>query len=308
MHVHRIKKGEGELGLKFGPSEKYFGVINVGEPDEIIKELRDDPEFGIIIGEPDGHTESLFETIKSEQSSVHILIGAKKFMEGWSSYRVSTMGLLNVGKTEGSQIIQLFGRGVRLRGKKEGITHTLKRSSATEPVPPKYLPILETLNIFGVQASYMNDFHKFLEVENPPEIYIPFQIPIKPDLQLLGNNLVIPYIDKSGFKKERPLRLTFDTSHPISVEVDLMPRVQSLESPRIREERERNIHDENNLIPQEIPEEYLEALNWVHIYRDSWNLNASKSGTILFSPLTHSNHLSQQIPTPFGVQLTKSNL
>ena len=41
LHVHRIKKGEGELGLKFGPSEKYFGVINVGEPDEIIKELRE---------------------------------------------------------------------------------------------------------------------------------------------------------------------------------------------------------------------------------------------------------------------------
>ena len=48
-----------------------------------------------------------------------------------------------------------------------------------------------------------------------------------------------------------------------------MPRVQSLESPRIREERERNIHDESNLVPGKIPEDYLEALNWVCIYRDS---------------------------------------
>ena len=58
------------------------------------------------------------DAIKSERSTIHILIGAKKFMEGWSSYRVSTMGLLNVGKTEGSQIIQLFGRGVGLEERK----------------------------------------------------------------------------------------------------------------------------------------------------------------------------------------------
>ena len=111
--------------------------------------------------------------------------------------------------------------GLVFRGKKVGITHTLKRSSATEPVPPKYLPILETLNIFGVQASYMDDFQRFLEIGDPPEIYIPFHIPIKPDTQLLSHNLVIPYIDKSGFKKERPLKLSIDTPpHTRSVEVD----------------------------------------------------------------------------------------
>ena len=115
----------------------------------------------------------------------------------------------------------------------------------------------------------MDDFQRFLEIENPPEIYIPFHIPIKPDTQLLSHNLVIPYIDKSGFKKERPLKLSIDTPpHTRSVEVNLMPRVQSLESPRIREERERNIHDESNLVPRKIPEDYLEALNWVRIYRE----------------------------------------
>ena len=38
-------------------------------------------------------------------------------MEGWNSWRVSNMGLLNIGRNEGSEIIQLFGRGVRLRGR-----------------------------------------------------------------------------------------------------------------------------------------------------------------------------------------------
>ena len=37
-------------------------------------------------------------------------------MEGWNSWRVPNMGLLNIGRQEGSQIIQLLGRGVRLKG------------------------------------------------------------------------------------------------------------------------------------------------------------------------------------------------
>ena len=59
---------------------------------------------------------SLFHEINKPHSTVNLLIGSKKFTEGWNSWRVSTMGLMNVGKTEGSQIIQLFGRGVRLKG------------------------------------------------------------------------------------------------------------------------------------------------------------------------------------------------
>ena len=35
------------------------------------------------------------------------------FIAGWNSWRVSTMGLMHVGVGEGSEIIQMFGRGVR---------------------------------------------------------------------------------------------------------------------------------------------------------------------------------------------------
>lgn len=52
---------------------------------------------------------------RREDSSVNTLIGSKRFTEGWNSRRVSTMGLMNVGSTEGSQISQLFGRGVHFR-------------------------------------------------------------------------------------------------------------------------------------------------------------------------------------------------
>lgn len=49
-------------------------------------------------------------------TSVSFLVGSKKFLEGWSSWRVSTMGLLKVGQNAGAQVLQLFGRGIRLKG------------------------------------------------------------------------------------------------------------------------------------------------------------------------------------------------
>src|SRR3546814_20660501 len=65
------------------------------------------------------------------------------------------MGLMNVGQTEGSQIIQLFGRGVRLKG----YGSSLKRSGKTElpddMTRPKDIGVLETLAIFGIREDYM---------------------------------------------------------------------------------------------------------------------------------------------------------
>ena len=68
------------------------------------------------------------------------------------------MGLMNVGKSEGSEIIQLFGRGVRLKG----YGMTLKRSSQLPDVKkPDHIALLETLNIFGVRAQYMQQFKEY---------------------------------------------------------------------------------------------------------------------------------------------------
>jgi len=75
---------------------------------------------------------------------------------------------MNVGQTEGSQIIQLFGRGVRLKG----FDMSLKRSAKTQ-LPenvkrPKHIGVLETLSIFGIRANYMAQFRDFLEEEGLP--------------------------------------------------------------------------------------------------------------------------------------------
>lgn len=88
---------------------------------------------------------------------------------------------MNVGKSEGSEIIQLFGRGVRLKG----FQFSLKRSSALDASfqpgnLPKGLRDIETLNVFGVRAEYMDTFRKYLQDEGLPaneEVYESIHIP-----------------------------------------------------------------------------------------------------------------------------------
>src|SRR5438067_531562 len=110
---------------------------------------------------------SSFGEIDRPDSSVNVLVGAKKFIEGWSSWRVSAMGLLNIGRGEGPQVIQLFGRGVRLKGKK----WTLKRSTIL-PQGRRYpdgLKNLETLLIFGWNAEYLQAFRDMISAEEIQE-------------------------------------------------------------------------------------------------------------------------------------------
>lgn len=162
LRVEKLKGQDGELALKVGENNP-FGLINVGDTNELWKLCKQQDE--LIVTERD-FSSSYFQEINKKDSSINILIGSKKFTEGWSSWRVSTMGLMNMGKSEGSQIIQLFGRGVRLKG----YQYRLKRSNALHGQIPnvqngEYLKYLETLNIFGVRADYMQQFKEYLEDE-----------------------------------------------------------------------------------------------------------------------------------------------
>ncbi len=94
-----------------------------------------------------------------------MLLGSRKFVEGWDCWRVSSMGLMNTGKREGSQIIQLFGRGVRLKGKDMSLMRTGRYQTVT---PPHHIGLLETLNVFGVGADFMETFKAYLEDEGLP--------------------------------------------------------------------------------------------------------------------------------------------
>ena len=164
LYVENLKGATGEIALRLGAENEAFGVINVGDDANLVRLCEED---GFATGELE-FAGSLFHGINQPSSQVNLLIGSKKFTEGWSSWRVSTMGLMNVGKGEGAQIIQLFGRGVRLKG----YQLSLKRSGKTQ-LPegverPKHIDVLETLGIFGIHADYMAQFRDFLEDEGLP--------------------------------------------------------------------------------------------------------------------------------------------
>lgn len=204
LRVLEIKRAEGEFGLRLGENA-YFGVVNIGNVSAF-KKLLEAVGFEI---EQDAISDSLFDSIKRENSTINVLIGSKKFIEGWDTWRVSCMGLLNIGKGEGPQIIQLFGRGVRLKGK----NLSLKRSGNPE------ISTLETLNIYGISAHYIG---KFLNAINKEEVFEKIKVPVRVLNREIWKDLPYPTKDEGKmFERERVLHLRVNDK--ISASMNLVP-------------------------------------------------------------------------------------
>lgn len=276
LHIDKQKGGDGEIGLRIG-NAPYFGVINVGDSDTLIKLCESNDldcetrEFG---------NNSLFSHINDDDSTINFLIGSKKFSEGWSSWRVSAMGLMNVGRSEGSEIIQLFGRGVRLKGYK----YSLKRSTALDSSYnpgnlPKGLREIETLNIFGVRADYMDTFRKYLEDEGLPaneEAYTEVKIPT---VNLLGEAKLKVVRLKEGYDFKKTVVVhPEDCIDKVRVKVDWLPKVDALWSRKAGVE-------EGAVMPKgKLRSNHLALLNWNKIFfaieqmkneRSWWNMELS---------------------------------
>jgi hypothetical protein len=162
-----------ELALQVGESAP-FGVVNVGDASELFKLCEE--QDALATAETTAE-ESLFDGVNEADSPIHLVVGARKFIEGWSSWRVSSIGLMRVGSGEGPQIIQLFGRGVRLRG----LGDSLRRSSQLQPTPsdvPPYLHLLETLTVFGVRADYIAAFRDQLEADGVAPVRTTVEVPV----------------------------------------------------------------------------------------------------------------------------------
>jgi hypothetical protein len=258
LHLCDIRGSAGELGLKAGGADDYFGLIYIGDTTAF-KKLVEEDAAGITL-EEDALSGSLFEAINRLDSNIHTLIGAKKFMEGWNSWRVSNMGLLNIGRQEGSQIIQLFGRGVRLRGK----GFTLKRSAALDGPHPPHVRLLETLNLFAVRANYMAQFRDYLEregVETAVEVELPLFI--WANEQFLKRGLVVPRAPEGrDFAAETDLLLEPDQD--VRVQVDMSLKVQAMESSALGIQTA----DVQAGRAQEIPSESLDWVDWEQVYLD----------------------------------------
>ncbi len=220
LGIYEIKNAGGELGLKIGENE-YFGVISIGDTSGFKKQLE---KKGISVSQ-DAISGSLFNDIKREASCVNLLIGSKKFIEGWDTWRVSSMGLLNIGRGQGPQIIQLFGRGVRLKGR--GMS--LKRSEENTPVRP-----LEMLNIYGIKADYLSRFLEAIQKEGAE--FETIEIPVKPQHEERWEALyTLSKDEKREFSEEEILRLELDDK--LYFTIDLIPKV----SVYLAKERERGV-------------------------------------------------------------------
>ena len=268
LYLDNLKGVDGELGLRVGESD-YFGVINVGDE----KKLHSLAVENGVLGDEKDFSKSLFESINEpkdkKEPQINLLIGSKKFTEGWSSWRVSSMGLMNVGKSEGAQIIQLFGRGIRLKGyqfslKRSQELDDFQRPDGLRQLKPILRP-LETLHIFGIHSDYMEQFKKFLEEEGLPandSNWITIKVPTKKKKVVEENRLkLIQVKDELQFKKHVLFDLELDLKRFDGklIELDWYPKIDLKESRKnLKIEELKNINT--------FSEQHLQLIDWNQVY------------------------------------------
>ncbi|MDP2645515.1 MAG: DEAD/DEAH box helicase family protein [Desulfobacterales bacterium] len=289
LEMARLKGDSGEIALKAGSAEEPFGLINVGDAKGLcdhVEEVAKHHGTKVTVAESD-FTEAMFASVKDSASPVNLLIGSKKFVEGWDCWRVSTMGLMHVGKSEGSQIIQLFGRGVRLKG----YAWSLKRSGhVAAPQRPLFIEELETLNVFGIEADFMEKFREFLKEEGLPGnerrkiITMPLNVTYDfgKKLKILRPKRKASDGKEYDFKKDAPVptigELPDYLTHNTIVS-DWYPRIQSVQSLKTG-----SISQKDRV---QLRDEHLAFLDYDALFfeierfkreRSWYNLNISKEG------------------------------
>jgi len=145
---------------------------------------------------------------------------------------------MHVGRSEGSQIIQLFGRGVRLKG----YEWSLKRSGHSHaPLRPTFIEELETLNVFGIEADFMEKFREFLKEEGLPgnerrkTITIPLNVTYDfgKKLKILRPKRKASDGKEYDFKKDAAVPTVGDIPDYMThntVVADWYPRIQAMQS------------------------------------------------------------------------------
>ena len=257
LHLCDVRNARGEIALKATSSSQYFGLIYIGDTSAFKKLVQND-DADISMDSEDVFTESLFNDINKPESAINILIGAKKFIEGWDSWRVTAMGLLNIGRQEGSQIIQLFGRGVRLRGR----NMSLRRSTPEDTERPDNLPLLETLNIFAVRANFMAQFRDYLMREGVPhEEPIQLELPIKRNMDRVPRPLYVPTVlQYAETATGKCVMLEVNSAAAITHTTQSVDIIGSSTQRGIQAERAEAAHQTH------IPQPSLELVDWEYIY------------------------------------------
>ena len=230
LHVVYLTAGEGELHLH-SADNPVFGVVNIGDSTALHKLLveKDNPDLSI--DREAGFAERLFADVDRPDSTVNIVIGARRFIAGWNSWRVSTMGLMHVGVGEGPEIIQMFGRGVRLKGWNTSLKRH-RKSGAELPRDSADLTELETLYIFGLRANYMQTFRELLQKEGLRVERETVELPVTWNFGKKSNLKLIRIKDdlKYEYSEARVTLPAPGTASSPAITLDLYSQLQSLAS------------------------------------------------------------------------------
>jgi hypothetical protein len=260
-----IHDSDGEIGLKYGDSDAtYFGLIYVGKGNDkkILKKAKEtaNKELNTVRQRTNSISKSQFKALSTpKEQPVNVLIGAKKFIEGWDNYRISSMLLMNFAKTRGVSAIQLFGRGVRIHGYKNSMKRSSKDLRPISGELKKYLPLLETLNVFGIDASYMEAFRE--ELAEDIEFYVEKEINIH--LRMPDS---VKFSDLLCIERERDVEGSFRRTELVSmlpfateIRLDLNPHITAMNS------KTSDSKDIPKTRPESCPiftEEYLDLVDW----------------------------------------------
>jgi hypothetical protein len=195
-----------EILLSYG-NGGYWGIVNVGNGAKFINDLENDnviknPRDKVIVSNIERYS---FKNIDSHNSPINVLIGSRKFAEGWNCFRVSVIGLINLGSSRGNKIIQIFGRGVRIKGLKSNGKRTFpehnedyfKLENSNEE---DKLRKIETLTVFSLKKSYLETFTG--AVNRELEIIKKYEIEVSPSIIKLNDNTEVKF---EAFRKRIPI-------------------------------------------------------------------------------------------------------
>jgi|GEM_PF-1169066 len=231
LRLTRNPHADDEILLSYGTGD-YWGIVNVGNGLNFINEYKGQEvekitSTAIVISNLEKYA---FENIDQPQSPINVLIGSRKFAEGWNCFRVSVIGLINLGRSKGNKIIQIFGRGVRLKGlendgKRKDMNH-VENYFALGHSDYEKLKRLETLCVFSLQKSYLQTFTDAVCEEL--EITKSFDIPVTPSLLRLTQNGAVSKVSFDTYQHELKIFKLSKTSVDVK-RVILHPKDQKVE-------------------------------------------------------------------------------
>jgi len=197
LTLTRNPETDDEILLSYG-NGGYWGIVNVGNGAKFINDLVNEnviknPRDKVIVSNIERYS---FQNIDSQNSPINVLIGSRKFAEGWNCFRVSVIGLINLGSSKGNKIIQIFGRGVRIKGLKNNGKRTFQEHNEDyfklkNTKEEDKLRKIETLTVFSLKKSYLETFTGAVNKEL--EIVKKYEIDVNPSIVKLNDNKEIKF-------------------------------------------------------------------------------------------------------------------